>query len=144
MIATPILVKRLQTARRIPLWSGQTGRPAIHIASPGITRIPFHVQSGVVFINPDEVTHLEADSNYTTIHLRSGKSAIISKTLKYCTDCFPRHFLRIHQSFLVNPAFLCEYNSHNSCIEIETGQILPVSRARKAAIKAYVADLTNS
>jgi two-component system LytT family response regulator len=128
----------LKKARRIQLWPKHTNASKQRTPEHVPAKIPFHVQSGVVFINPNEVTHLEAASNYTKIHLQSGKLVMISKTLKHCTARFPAHFLRIHQSYLINPGFLQQYNTHDSSIEIDSGQILPVSRACRCVVNQYI------
>lgn len=98
-------------------------------------RIPFHVQRGTVFINPERVTHLQAQSNYTMIHQTVGKSILVSKTLKYCAGMFPGHFLRVHQSYLINPTFLAFYDRAEHAVELDNGVRVPVSRSGKAALR---------
>jgi len=120
---------RLHPARRIPLWP-EAKRSAANKPYHA-TRIPFHTQRGIVFIDPDLVTHLRALSNYTQVHYLSGKSLLLSKTLKYCAAQFPGNFVRIHQSYLINPAFIHFYSKSDHAITLDSGVVLPVSRSGK-------------
>ena len=65
-----------------------------------------HVRAGnkVNMISPTTILYIKADSNYSTIYLRDGKSLFISKTLKHWTEEIndPSSFERIHKSTLIN------------------------------------------
>ena len=117
----------IQGAKRIPLYPHIAFRPL----APVIRKIAFPMQNGICFIDPTQVTYLSAQSNYTRIQLTSGRAILVSKTLKYCMGIFPGDFLRIHQSHLVNPAFLSFYNTLTQIVELDDGTSLPVSRSGK-------------
>jgi DNA-binding LytR/AlgR family response regulator len=125
--------------RHIPLW------PDIHLSQsntmaeiPLVSKIAFQVQNGVEFIDPLKVTHLEAQSNYTAIYCTHGRRILISRTLKSCTGVFPGSFLRIHQSYLVNPQHIQTYLRHENLLRLDNGLELSVSRSGKLVMQEFV------
>jgi two-component system LytT family response regulator len=129
----------IKKVRRIPLWPdiqvSEQNTPAI---TPPVSKIAFQVQNGVEFIDPLTVTHLEAQSNYTAIYCTHGRRILISRTLKSCTGVFPESFLRIHQSYLVNPQHIQTYLRHENGLRLDNGLQLPVSRSGKVVIQEFV------
>lgn len=59
------------------------------------------------FVNLDEVLYLKADSNTTDFILYNGQTVEAFKTLKHFQNTLPEHFVRIHNSYIVN----CNYIS---------------------------------
>ena len=99
-------------------------------------RITFRTQRGILFVDPAQVVYLRAQSNYTEIHDHSGRFLLISKTLKDCAEKFPGHFLRTHQSYLVNPLFIQFYSKAESSVTLDNNIVLPVSRAKRKLLNA--------
>ncbi|MEJ5995969.1 LytTR family DNA-binding domain-containing protein [Pedobacter sp. Du54] len=64
------------------------------------------------FIDLDEIISLQADSNYTIIHLKDMQKLVISKTLREFEDLLDEHhFARIHKSYIVNLTYIKEYST---------------------------------
>jgi len=58
-----------------------------------------------------DVVMMEADGNYTLFHLCTGKTLLLSRTLKaYEVQLDPQLFVRVHKSYLINLHYLKEYN----------------------------------
>lgn len=69
----------------------------------GNNKIGLPTSRGIVFVNPDYIIYCEADNNYTTMHLSSGSSESISRTLKDVESVLVDYnFFRIHKSYLIN------------------------------------------
>lgn len=69
----------------------------------GNNKIGLPTNRGIIFVNPEHIIYCEADNNYTTIHLSSGSSESISRTLKEVESVLVDHnFFRIHKSYLIN------------------------------------------
>ena len=129
----------LKKTRRIPLWPDiQVGEHNIPAIIPPVSKIAFQVHNGVEFIDPLAVTHLEAQSNYTAIYCTHGRRILISRTLKSCMCVFPGSFLRIHQSYLVNPKYIQTYLRHDCEVRLDSGLQLPVSRSGKVVMQEFV------
>jgi len=101
-----------------------------------IRKIPFAVQSGVEFIDPDKVIYVEGENNYSIIHMLENKKLVVSKTLKYTEGVlkdFP--FIRIHKSFLINMKYLKRFvKTDGGFVEMENGKKLSVSRMRREVL----------
>jgi len=122
--------------RRIPLWRELQVLPKPMPA--GSQKIVFNVQNGVEFVDPQTVTYLKANSNYTSIYSQNGRCILISKTLKFCCNRFPDFFLRIHQSYLVNPRYIQTYLKSDHTIVLDNGLRLPVSRSGSDVMREYI------
>ena len=129
----------IDKVRRVPLWPDfNVARSNTNTTFLPVTRIAFHVQKGVEFVDPLSVTHLEAQSNYTVIHQLSGRRIMISKTLKDIAKVFPQYFLRVHQTYHVNPQHIQTYLRHENELQLDSGLHLPVSRSGKLVMQEFV------
>jgi two-component system LytT family response regulator len=80
------------------------GKPVQKIALPQL--------GSIRFIALDEIIALQADSNYTIIHLKNMQKLVISKTLKDFEDLLDEtQFARIHKSYIVNLRYINEYST---------------------------------
>jgi two-component system LytT family response regulator len=67
---------------------------------------------GINFIEVDDIVSLQADSNYTIIHMKDMQKLVISKTLKDFEDLLDENqFVRIHKSYIVNLTYIKEYTT---------------------------------
>ena len=68
------------------------------------------------------------------LHFLDGSSFLVSKVLKQVSSHFPKHFLRVHQSYFVNPMYLEFYDRKKGRIALVDGRVLPVSRSGKSLL----------
>ncbi|MCW3073620.1 MAG: DNA-binding response regulator [Flaviaesturariibacter sp.] len=67
---------------------------------------------GISFIEVIDIVSLQADSNYTVIHLKNMQKHVITKTLKDFEEIMdPMQFARIHKSTIVNLNYVKEYTT---------------------------------
>ena len=108
-----------------------------YFAKSKINKIAIPDKEGQKFIKPEEIVHIEAESNYSIIHLKSGKQLVVTSTLKSLEQRLdPNTFARVHNSFLVN---LAEVEQH---VRKDGGHLLlsnkaqiPISRSKKTELK---------
>ena len=115
------LIKTQYEALNAQVNQKQLGAPTtINVKDQGITNI--------IFLS--EVIMMEADSNYTTIHLVNGKRILTSKTLKYWLQKIGSNsdFIRPHRSFLINKKYIVSYQANPRCIFISGNITIPMSR----------------
>src|SRR5690606_12200600 len=73
-------------------------------------RIALSTSEGIHLFNINEILRCESEDNYTKFYFINGKSLLISKTLKEYEELLgSQGFERIHQSHLINLAFLKSY-----------------------------------
>lgn len=84
----------------------------------------------ISFIEVDDMVSLQADSNYTIIHLKDMKKIVISKTLKDFEDLLDEHqFARIHKSYIVNLKYIKEYSTiDGGIVKMTDGNHWSISR----------------
>lgn len=85
---------------------------------------------GISFIEVDEIVSLQADSNYTIIHMHTMQKLVICKTLKDFEELLdPAHFVRIHKSYIVNLRYIKEYSTTDGgMIKMTDGNQWSISR----------------
>ena len=91
---------------------------------------------GLEFIAVQQISHAEADGNYTRIHLINNEKILITKTLKDLEGLLGNQdFSRIHNSFLVNMQHVKKYVKGDiGMVVMNDGTTLQVSRANKVKL----------
>jgi two-component system LytT family response regulator len=91
---------------------------------------------GFYFFLIDDIVRLEADKNYTYIHLVNKKPFIASKTLKHFQEMLEDfNFIRTHKSHLVNPRHVSRLSSNNEFMLLTDGSKVEVSRRKKEEVQ---------
>ena len=101
-------------------------RPQRKIALPTL--------EGIHFEKIKEIVQLEANGNYTFIHLINNRKILVSKTLAEVENKLYRHprFVRVHRSNTINLDLLIKYvRGKGGYVEMENGAKITVSAARK-------------
>ncbi|MCS7035225.1 MAG: LytTR family DNA-binding domain-containing protein [Saprospiraceae bacterium] len=84
---------------------------------------------GFVFEKMSRILYLEAQGNYTALHLSDGRQILLSRTLGDMDRLLPEdRFVRIHRSFIVHLKHVVRYirNKHGSVV-LSNGTTLNVS-----------------
>ncbi len=101
-----------------------------------LKRLVLHTSECLYFVNVDEIIRCEADSNYTFFYLTSNRRILVSKTIKEYADLLQQSgFLRVHQSHLINTAFLDRYvKAEGGYLLMKDMSSVPISLHRKQEI----------
>ena len=85
---------------------------------------------GISFIEVDDIVSLQADSNYTILHLKSMQKLVITKTLKDFEELLDQtQFARIHKSYIVNLKYIKEYSTvDGGIVKMTDGNQWSISR----------------
>jgi DNA-binding LytR/AlgR family response regulator len=77
-----------------------------------------HVGSRTYFL-PEAIVMIEADLNYSLIHLANGKKCTVSICLKRLEEKFANvhSFTRVHRSYIVNTVYLKSINQGHIQLE---------------------------
>ncbi len=107
-------------------------------------RIAVHDKGKVRFIKLNEIIWLEADGNYTVLHLAGGEKYSTSKTLKEYEELFEDFplFLRINKSAIVSINFVKEYSKKEPfTLKLLNGVELEISRRKKQEVNERLKSL---
>ncbi len=109
---------------------------AYQIANATSQKVALPTTDGYQFIPVQNIVRCQSQDNYTHFILNSKESLLICRTLKEVEKILARRgFLRIHQSHLINPAYLKKYSrSDGGSVGMDNGDELPVSPQRKDAV----------
>lgn len=110
-----------------------------------IQKITLPSGQGYRVVDIDDITHIEADSNYSVFNLVNAEKIAVSKVLKDYEEILPENkFVRIHKSTIVNLAYIKEYNSKNGLqIVLKDGENITVSRRRASDFFEKIKAFTN-
>lgn len=100
-------------------------------------RIALSTSDGIHLFNINDIIRCESEDNYTKFFLKNGKSILISKTLKEYEELLSEHgFERIHQSHLINLAYLKSYiRKDGGYIVMTDNSHLPISQRKKERLQ---------
>jgi two-component system, LytTR family, response regulator len=105
-------------------------------------RIAIQLMKEIRFIDPVDIIRCEAANNYTNIYLKTGEKLIASKGLFEFDDILKNyHFIRCHQSHLVNKKYIKSLLSNDMVFELqltERDTRIPVSRLKKDLVKSQL------
>lgn len=91
--------------------------------------------SEVKYVTLDEIIRLQADSNYTKVHLAQNRVFVSAKTLKEYDEILKeQHFLRTHKSHLINPTHIESYDKQG-WLKMSDGSEVEVARRKKEYVQ---------
>lgn len=79
--------------------------------------------------DPDQITHLEAQKNYSHIHFADGTSKVVGYNLKKFEEYFNTNlsFERVHKSYIVNKKFISKVSEDGMRINLTNKKVIPVN-----------------
>ncbi len=109
---------------------------AYQMANATSQKVALPTTDGYQFIPIQNIIRCQSQDNYTHFILNTKENLLICRTLKEVEKILSkRGFLRIHQSHLINPAFLKKYSrSEGGYVVMDNNDELPVSPQRKDAV----------
>jgi two-component system LytT family response regulator len=111
-----------------------------HLEQTDITdkRIGLPLMKEIRFVNIADVMHCESENSYTKFYMNDGEILVVSSGLfAYDAQLKPYHFLRCHQSHLVNRKYIKSLLKEDTVSELvlTDGTRIPVSRLKRDLIK---------
>jgi two-component system LytT family response regulator len=92
-------------------------------------KISLNTLDKIIVVGLNEIIRCKSDNNYTEFYFENGRKLLVTKTLKYYADILKEyHFLRVHQSHLVNTQYIKEYiKSDGGYLILKDNSNIPVS-----------------
>ena len=88
---------------------------------------------------PEHIIRLEANINYTSFVMQSGKRKIMSYTLAMYDMILPQSFIRVNRSCIINSKFIKNLNSIDKKLTMKDGTEVQISRRRWNEVSQFVA-----
>ncbi|WP_353719044.1 LytTR family DNA-binding domain-containing protein [Dyadobacter sp. 676] len=110
-------------------WKESPGRTGRQIALPTAMETRF--------VRTDEIIWCQSANNYMTFHFVDGEALVVCKPIYLYDDLLgPDGFIRCHQSYLVNKAFVKSWKrEYGDFLLLSDGSEVPVARNRKESLK---------
>ncbi len=99
-------------------------------------RISLHTSENILVANIKDIIRCESDSNNTRFFLQGEKPVFVTKTLKHFERMLTEHhFVRVHQSHLVNLRHVVEFKKIDSgYLRLTNGDEVPVASRKRAEV----------
>lgn len=106
-------------------------------------RIALSTSDGIHLFEVSDIIRLESQDNYTRFHIKDHKPVLIAKTLKEYEDLLSEQgFERIHQSHLINLAYLKSYIKKDGGYAVMADNSnLPISQRKKERLQELLKSL---
>ena len=100
-------------------------------------RIALSTSDGIHLFDVSDIIRCESEDNYTKFYINNNKPILISKTLKEYEELLTEHgFERIHQSHLINLAYLKSYiKKDGGYVVMADNSNLPISQRKKERLQ---------
>ncbi|MEY4877583.1 MAG: hypothetical protein RL708_2733 [Bacteroidota bacterium] len=99
------------------------------------TRLALNTQEKINVVNIADIIKCESSGNYTTFYLKENKKLLVTRTLKDYEDLLsPQGFYRVHQSHLINTAYIKEFNKNEDEIIMIDNSKIPVSTRKRTDV----------
>jgi two-component system LytT family response regulator len=140
-------LRHLQTeAREVYHKSLENLHDNIHSEEKAITKITVAEQFGFRMISVADLMYLEADSNYTILHLSGFDKIVATRSLGEFEKILEAPaFFRIHKSAMINLNFLKAYSSYQGNFAVLTdGTSLNISRRKLNEFREAISHFSKS
>ncbi|WP_109299231.1 LytTR family DNA-binding domain-containing protein [Aquimarina sp. AU474] len=88
------------------------------------------------FVDVEEVLYLKADNNTTDFIMSNGNKVEAFKTLKHFQGLLPDHFVRIHNSYIINTHYVSRIHFGKAkCAIKNTNDMIPFSKSYKMNVE---------
>jgi two-component system LytT family response regulator len=106
-------------------------------------RIALSTSEGIHLFEISDIIRCESEDNYTKFYIKNKKPVLISKTLKEYEDLLTEHgFERIHQSHLINLAYLKSYiKKDGGYVVMADNCNLPISQRKRDRLQEILKTL---
>lgn len=106
------------------------------------SKLALHTAEMIKISEVEEIIRLEAMGNYTTFYFTDGSKLLVTRTLKDYEDLLKEHhFLRVHQSHLINLRHLNAYiKTEGGYLMMQDKSRIPVSVRKKPSVMKAIDD----
>jgi len=106
-------------------------------------RIALSTSDGIHLFEVSDIIRLESQDNYTKFYIKDNKPVLIAKTLKEYEDLLSEQgFERIHQSHLINLAYLKSYIKKDGGYAVMADNShLPISQRKRERLQELLKSL---
>lgn len=106
-----------------------------HLPFSEVHALPISLNGKRSLVSFRNILRLEADRNYTWIHLADGTKALSCRNLSNLQDNLPEDFVRVGRSHLVNRHFLLGISDKSKELSLPDDSRIPIPRRNAKRIR---------
>lgn len=113
---------------------------AYHARTRAFDRITLSTGNGLLFLQTEEIVHLESQGNYSFVFLENGERHLAAESLATFEEILPSPpFFRAHQSHMVNTKFVRKLaKDDGDSLLLTDKSVVPLARRRKEAFMELI------
>lgn len=121
-------------------WQEQVQHLLQSVRNRRFNKITLTSNEGMLFVDLDQIVHLESEGSYTTFHLLNKESHLTARPMKDFEAILPEEdFFKTHQSHIINLALIKKILREDGGYALmEDGCKIPISRRKKEAFLEMV------
>jgi len=106
-------------------------------------KLAINTESGIFYINIDEIIRIEAAGVYSTIYTCKEKQLVCTKNIKYFETLLDDGvFIRIHKSHIVNIIYTeALIKKDGGGVLLKNGDLIPISRDKRGYFQQFMQKL---
>ncbi len=126
-------VVRMRLEKRKKLLEKSQGTVSNQQEFKGFNKLALPNEEGLILVPFDDIIKCQADRAYCHFHLNSGKTILVSKSMKEFEDILmANNFIKVHKSSIVNINYADKYlRGKGGQLLMSDGSIVPVSVRKK-------------
>ncbi|MCC7030825.1 MAG: response regulator transcription factor [Chitinophagaceae bacterium] len=106
------------------------------------TKLALNTQEKIHVVGISDIIRCESNGNYTEFFFKESRKLLVTRTMKDYEDLLsPQGFYRVHQSHLVNTAYIKEFVKGDDELLMLDHTRIPVSTRRKAEVMKMLEEL---
>jgi two-component system LytT family response regulator len=109
-------------------------------------RIALSNSDGIHLFEVSDIIRCESEDNYTKFFIKNSKPILISRTLKEYEELLTEHgFVRVHQSHLINLAYLKSFiKKDGGYVIMADNSNIPISQRKKESLQEILTKQLNN
>ena len=107
---------------------------------PGLKKIVLKTAEKIHIVDVKDILRCQSENTYTNFFLSDGKKILVSKNIKKYEEMLSEHgFMRVHQSHLINLAYISYFDkSEGGAIVMTDKSNIPISAPKKTVLFEYL------
>lgn len=136
-------VEKLKKKMHLATMSDRLSALKDNLKTDVLSKIAVPVAGGLIFIEVENISLLEADGSYTRVWLKDGSNLLVSKKLRFFDELLENRvqFFRIHRSSLININCIKKYSKAESYISLDNNKSVKIARDKKVEFESYISEI---
>lgn len=114
-----------------------------NIKNEEIHKIALPILDGLVFVDVQHISLIEAQGSYTHVWMQDGTNILVSKKIRFFEELLEKRvqFFRVHRSNIININAIKKYSKSENFIFLDNNKSVRIARNKKNDFESYIANI---